>query len=150
MQGRVIPCLALALSLGPQGALAAECSVGGGQVNFGTINSFRPETMQTVGTLVVVCDESVAWVQVRFSSGNTGHAGRRELRSGQHALGYNLYSDANQQRILGDGSPGASGLELSPSVKGQAIHVPIFAAIDPGQVLNVGTYTDQIIVTIDF
>lgn len=150
MHSRVMACVALAMPLLAHCAGAAECSVGGGQINFGVIDTFRPETMQTVGTMILVCDAPVPWLQVRFSGGNAGHVAWRELRSGQHGLRYNLYADINQQQILGDGSPGAAGLALAPATAGEAIHVSIFAAIDSGQVFKAGTYTDQIMVTIDF
>ncbi len=65
------------------------------------------------------------------------------------ALNYNLYLDAARTSIWGDGTGGTALFTVAiPS--GKAVNVTIFGRIPAGQDVAAGSYSDSIVVTIQF
>jgi len=70
------------------------------------------------------------------------------MKSGTHALAYNLFLDATRLTIWGDGSAGTG--TVSGVGTGANINTPVYGRIAARQNAFVGTYSDVITVTITF
>ncbi len=82
--------------------------------------------------------------------GGTSFATRRMV-NGSEQLQYNLYLDAARTIIWGDGSGGTQALLIhNPQGNNQDLTVPIFGRIPAGQDRGIGTYSDTIIVTLNY
>lgn len=92
---------------------------------------------------------------IALSRGASGSFVQRQLRAGNSALNYNLFTDATRTRVWGDGSAGsaivAGTLLVNPGnfVINEAVH-PIYGRIPAQQSADSGIYADQILVTLTF
>ena len=113
-------------------------------VLFGTYDTFRAFPHESTGNVEVVCVLTTAYT-IGLSPGNSSYAAR-SMRSGVHSLSYNLYTDATRTTIWGDGT-GGTGL-----IAGNAISAnhTIYGRVPAGQNVNVGSYSDSLVVTITF
>ena len=85
-------------------------------------------------------------ITIQLNQGNASSYNPRQLRSGPDSLNYNLYLDAAGQFIWGDTTGGTSAY-TSTVLNG---NVTIYGRIPARQNVKVGTYTDTIVVTINF
>ncbi len=113
-------------------------------VLFGTYDTFSALHIESTGSVEVVCVLTTAYT-IALSPGNGSYA-PRVMKSGVHSLTYNLYTDATRTTIWGDGT-GGTGV-----VSGNAIiaNHTIYGRVPAGQNVNVGSYSDSLIVTITF
>jgi spore coat protein U-like protein len=90
------------------------------------------------------------FMTIDLSAGNSGTYFSRTMRQGVDTLTYNLYLDAANTQVWGDGSGGTSEFgPFDPTDKKNQV-VTIYAAIPPGQDARVGAYADSITATINF
>jgi spore coat protein U-like protein len=135
--------VALVLTLGSSPCWSV-CTVNVQSVLFGTYDTFSAFHLESTGNVEVVCVLTTAYT-IALSPGNGSYAARL-MKSGVHSLGYNLYTDATRTTIWGDGT-GGTGL-----IGGNAISAnhTIYGRVPAGQNVNVGSYSDSLIVTITF
>src|SRR5262245_41483625 len=95
--------LALVALIALPGVTLADCSLQVIGLTFGSYDPFSGSDTEITGNVSVSCDSSTA-VQVSLSAG-FGPFAARQLRSGQGALFYNLFTDPSHLSIWGDGSP---------------------------------------------
>jgi len=140
---------------------AASCSVSPDGPAFGAYDPFVGGSVTTTGTITLRCttarpvQEQIKPV-IRLSAGSSNDYARRTLRNGSAPGGvlyYNLYTGSDYAMIWGDGSGGSSVVSdrffaqaLSPVTRTYTIYGRIPAAQDPA----VGSYTDTIIVTVEY
>jgi spore coat protein U-like protein len=127
----------------------ADCRASSlGDVNFGAYDVFSnlPNT-SGVGSLTIKCTGGKQSPAVMLSAGQSQNFVTRKLRSGENSLNYNLYTSAARNLVWGDGT-GASGVMFAN--KSHTVVLDMYGSIPEGQDPAVGTYTDNIIVTINF
>jgi spore coat protein U-like protein len=145
---------AAALSTAPAGA--AECSVQASAVDFGVYDSFAPTPADSVGTVAVSCSgfagETIAY-RIRIGTGGSGVFSPRAMSDATTwRLLYNLYVNAARTLVWGDGT-GASRIVSDAYVlpsRGIARTYPVYGRMPGRQHVAPGSYTDTLVVTLDY
>jgi len=149
----------LACCLGISGnawALLQSCTVAAVPVNFGSYNPLAGTPATATGTVTVSCTVTVvglveSWT-VALSSGNSGNFTTRLLANGSSSLSYNLYTTAAYTSVWGDGS-GATSLMSGSSLLAVGTtnnYYTVYGRIPAGQDAAAGTFTDTIVVTLNY
>lgn len=131
--------------------LAAQCTVSSSPLNFPPYDIFDGAPAQSSSELLVVCDPDIPYA-IKFSPGlnATGDFSNRQMLSTSvdTPLKYNIYLDAGHNRIWGDGT-GFSQF-YSATGNGRTEIVPVFGRIPPAQRVQAGTYSDTIVITVEW
>lgn len=152
----------LPILLGATGATAQAavgCQVSANPVSFGTYNPITATPRDSTGRVSVSCTNSppggtvsVSY-RVRLGSGSAGSFAPRQLGSGPNRLNYNLYSNTGRTNVWGDGTSGTVTVTGSFNVqvnrtrsRNHSVYGRIPALQDPAA----GSYTDSIVVTLEF
>jgi spore coat protein U-like protein len=142
----LLPLLALA----PRADGALNCSfdsVTG--VNFGAYDVFGASPTKATGTITYSCKGAGGGTLMMMDlSPGSGTFANRTLRSGGNILNYNLYPDAANSQVWGDGT-GTYHYVVNPG-NGAGPPLTVYGTILPGQDVGVGSYTDSIRVTMNF
>ncbi len=149
--GLLLLLLGLSPALAPPAFGALSCSfVSVTGVSFGSYNVFNPNPTRATGTITYRCTGSggTNLMTMTLSTGS-GTFQKRTLRSGGETLGYNLYLDAANTQIWGDGSSGTFVFSIDPTSSGRR-DVTVYGTIPAGQDVGVGSYADTITVTMNF
>jgi len=146
-------CLA-ALALASTQARAASCLLSTGGIAFGNYRSAGPE-VSTSAVLTVLCFGSAGEVvqyALSLSAGSSTDFAARTLRSGPHAIVYNIYTSAAFVQVLGDGSAGTARLSGTITLGGgSGLSSHLLHARAPGAQHAVpGTYADTLVMTVEF
>jgi len=137
---------ALGLSTRPA---AAQCSISATGVAFGSYDVFTTTPTDSTGTITYRCTLSLN-VQITLSQGIAGDYNPRQLASGPKRLNYNLYRNAARTTIWGNGSGGTSVYtHFVPLLTGDIV-VTVYGRIFALQDVPAGSYSDTIVVTINF
>lgn len=132
---------------------APRCSVTTVGVAFGIYEVFSSTPLASAGSVSVRCvglGSGIGLVSVALSTGGSGSFHPRTLFGGSDRLNYNLYLDAGHSQIWGDGT-GGTLRHVSVSVfNNRPVTLTIFGRIPPGQDVSAGTYSDTIVVTVNF
>lgn len=137
--------------LAPRAEGALTCSfVSISGVNFGAYDVFSGTPTKATGTITYQC-KKVGGVQLMTMSLSTGSGTftNRTLRSGSNVLNYNLYPDATNSQVWGDGTGGTYLYQIDP-VDQRVYTLTIYGTITAGQDVGVGSYSDTITVTMNF
>jgi spore coat protein U domain-containing protein, fimbrial subunit CupE1/2/3/6 len=132
----------------PAGA-AASCTIStAGGVAFGTYDVESTTPLDSTGLLRLDCNGAAKTVTVDLGRGNAPTFSPRFMRNGSSQLEYNLFIDATRLSIWGDSTAGTShyGVVNPPNV----IDLTIYGRIPTLQDLPVGSYTDTVVVTVNF
>ena len=123
-------------------AAQMTCTISADGVNFGAYDVFSSQPTDSTGQIAWECEETRNGVDptIDLSQGNSGTYTPRQMRQGNESVNYNLYFDAANQQIWGDGSGGTSNFRL-PSARGTTT---VYGQIPARQNVKVGTYTDSI------
>lgn len=149
--------LAALLALAAAGGVrAAGCSIAASSLLFGPYDTLSLVPVDSVGTLTVSCSgspgEAVSY-RIGVSAGGSGSAAARRLRGpGAWALDYNLFTNGARTLVWGDGAAGSLYVADTLSLTGgaqQRSH-PVYGRIFPRQNVGPGTYTDTLVVTLEF
>ena len=154
LRARLLLCALLA------GGLAAPahagCAISTTGVNFGAYDPQSPTPLLGVGTIDFRCSDEIedggpggGNKKIEISTGHSGSYATREMRSGSNSLDYNLYTDATRTSVWGDGRHGTDSVKVHPN-KTESVSVNVYGRIPAGQNVRAGTYTDTLIVTIEF
>ncbi|MFN2462099.1 MAG: spore coat protein U domain-containing protein, partial [Candidatus Velthaea sp.] len=96
-------CAVLVLLSRAAADAAGLCTIATATINFGSYNVFNPTSTMATGSLTVNCTVASSF-SVALSQGNSGTFATRTMRNGGFALNYNLYIDAAQTIVWGDGT----------------------------------------------
>jgi spore coat protein U-like protein len=125
-------------------SVQSGCSLSGAAFNFGQYTSGQPANLDAVGTIAYAdCTGSVT---LELDGGLSGDVNARQLRAGSRRLGYQIYRDASRTAVWGRGTE-ARTVRFSTSESGR---IEVFGRIPGGAVVEPGTYTDTIAVTLTF
>jgi spore coat protein U-like protein len=123
---------------------AASCTLTVQPLAFGNYDFQSSQDLQSVGHVIVSCDTSTGFT-VALSPGG-GSFAARSMQNGTHRLFYNLYTDATQTMVWGDGSAGSSLVADS----GTEVDRTVYGSVPAGQNPYIGVYSDVITVTLSF
>lgn len=90
-------------------------------------------------------------VEVQASPGSSGNKLQRTMVRGGTTLKYNLYADSGRSQILADGQLGTT--TLTAPLNGLlffSTSVPIYGRIPQNQWVAAGTYTDTVVITVQY
>lgn len=126
-----------------------DCTISINDLNFGTVNDLTPSISgSTSGT--VTCT-GLAPVSVAFSAGTGGTSSftTRQMDDGTNTIDYNLYRDAANTEILGDGTGGTFTIDFTST--GGADAFDVYGLTGAGQNPKpAGTYNSTITATATF
>jgi spore coat protein U-like protein len=116
-------------------------------VNFGAYNVFSSTPDDSTGSIQIICVPS-ATVLITLSTGQSGVYSTRTMKSGAaNTLNYNLYADSSRTSIWGNGTGGSFQVQVN-NVRNVTLN--IYGRTPALQDVAVGSYTDNITVTITF
>jgi spore coat protein U-like protein len=150
-----LPLIASLIALGMTVAMvgrAMSCSVGSSGVAFGAYDGLTGVPLDSIGTVTYRCDDVLPGdsIIVALSRGNAPSYLPRILEQGSYQLEYNLYLDALQTKIWGDGSSGTQQLGPFFPLNAVSTNVSVYGRIAGGQQARGGSYTDTVVVTVVF
>lgn len=128
------------------------CSISAVSVAFGTYTPMQTTPLEMNGTINISCSGVTGnnSITLDLSTGASNSYLTRTLVSGSTTLNYNLYFDAGYTQIWGNGTGGS--VEGSANIKNNApsASVPVYGAIAAHQDPDPGSYSDTILVTVNY
>ncbi|MGH8626182.1 MAG: Csu type fimbrial protein [Gammaproteobacteria bacterium] len=145
----------LALMVLSTTARAVSCDVNATPVSFGSYNVFNASPLDATGTITVHCTNLLSLFvnyTVKLSKGLSGSYAPRQMANGANRLNYNLYTDATRLTVWGDGSAGTSFISNGFLVVllGVTVNHTVYGRVPALQNVAVGSYSDNITVTLTF
>ncbi|MGE5621391.1 MAG: spore coat U domain-containing protein [Candidatus Bathyarchaeota archaeon] len=146
--------LCLLLAAHPAGAIT--CTATATSTSFGVYNPASLLPLDGVGNVRVACSTLLLNVLVGYdillSPGGGGSYGARRMANGSSSMTYNLYTDLTRLSVWGDGSGGSAMVSDGYLLMLLALHrdYPVYGRIPAGQNLPAGSYTDTILVTVNY
>lgn len=149
LQTRLVAATFLAAAFAASSARAAPmCSgISTTPVAFGTYSPVNATPTDSMGTVSYFCPGALS-PMISINAGSSASFSPRTMLSGASALNYNLYVDAARTTIWGDGTSGTATVAGTVSTK--PVTNDIFGRIFPLQSVAAGSYSDSLIVTINF
>lgn len=152
----VVMLVLLALTATRAEAALQSCNVSATTLAFGAYDPLRASPTDGVGTVSVVCTVTlvailVTW-DIRLSTGGSNSFASRRMLSGANQLNYNLYLDSGRSTIWGDGTASTSfvsGITLL-AIGTNTLNFSVYGRIPAGQDRGAGSYSDPIIVTLNY
>jgi len=136
---------ALAVSV----TVPSTCTVTATAMRFGEYSSGQAGTGDATSTVTATCSSDAA-VTVSANIGLHGASTQRKLSNGSHTLDYNMYTDADDTRIWGDGT-GSTTMFGPATTSGRTATFTARGRIPGSQPADAGTtYTDTVTVTVSF
>lgn len=120
-------------------------------VNFGSYDVFSANPTKVTGSITYSCTQigGPKLMMMDLSTGTSGTFANRTLRSGSNVLYYNLYPDAANSQVWGDGTGATYQYVIDPTNVAVVV-LTVYGTIPAGQDVGVGSYTDTITVTMNF
>lgn len=145
--------LASALALAAQNVAAAPtCAITTiVPVAFGTYDRLSGTAKDTMGSITYDCSlvSILDVISMTLSTGSSGSYTTRRMVSGIRTLDYNLYTTAGRTTVFGNGT-GGTGM-FGPVILSTGTNtINVFGRMPPGQVAFVGSYSDTIVITLNF
>ena len=132
-------------------SVEAACSLSSTSMVFGIYDVLVTTPLDTTGSVVYRCTQRDHNIMITLDRGGAVSFATRRMVKASEQLLYNLYIDAARTVIWGDGSGGTQAFfARNPQGNNQDLTVPIFGRIPARQDRGIGTYTDTIIVTLNF
>lgn len=123
---------------------APSISFGGYSSLSGAVNAQTNIQITCLPTLPAL---SVAYT-LKLGTGSSLSYFPRLLKAGGYSLQYNLYRDSNRTQIWGDGT--TSGTFSVSSTCTAACVVPVYGRITASQSVPAASYSDSVVVTVEF
>lgn len=149
---KIFPVFFLVLT--PVAAGAFHCTVSTTPVSFGVYDVFSTTPLDTTGAIALYCnnpEKKPMPITVTISTGGSGSFNPRQMRlaGGSDRMNYYLFIDPSRTTIWGDGS-GGSSLFTGTIVKTAPLNLTVYGRVPARQNLRAGSYTDTLVVTIDW
>jgi spore coat protein U-like protein len=125
--------------------VVATCKVGAASLGFGTYGVGQTGDLRAQGSIAYEgC--GTGQLKVHLDGGTSRNTAARTLvNAAGNKLAYQLYRDSARSKVWGTGS---NALTFTPSSASGTLVV--YGTIPGGQSVPVGTYSDTVLVTIDF
>jgi spore coat protein U-like protein len=132
--------------------ITGSCVASASGVAFGTYNLLSAAALTSTGTVTVDCSGATKitgsnTVTVSLSTGKSGSFNPRSLGAG---FSYNLYQDAGYSEIWGDGTGGSTPYTGTITNGQNSFTATIHGEIPALQNPAAGSYTDTIMVTVNY
>lgn len=139
--------LAAALAAGSARAAPICSSISTTPVAFGAYSPVNAAPTDSMGSVSYFCPGALS-PMISINTGSSTTFNPRTMSSGIDVLNYNLYVDAARTVIWGDGTAGTATVAGTASTKPFTNN--IYGRIFPLQSVGAGSYSDALIVTINF
>ena len=126
-------------------------------VDFGTVPVISAD-MTKAGTMYVQCTNGTSYI-IGMGKGNSatgsGATLQRRLTNGTYFINYGLYTDSNYKIpwsdvVTGNVACSISGACLNGVATGTAVSLPVYVKIPFQTTPTAGTYTDTVVITINY
>lgn len=137
-------------------ALGLDCSVSVSGLVFGVYDPTNTNAATASANIQTTCSvllvSVISQIKVTLNTGGSGTYISREMTNGSGLLTYNLYQDAAHTIVWGDGSEGSQDLTNNYLIDllGTTINHTIYGQMPAGQFVEPGSYSDTIVVTVEF
>ena len=120
-------------------------------VAFGTYNVFAATALAVNGSIAVSCGGSGSGSVTLDKGQNSSSFVSRAMKrtGGATLLTYNLYTDAATTIVWGDGTGGSTTQTLSGN-NNLSVTLTVFGKMGAGQDVPAGSYTDTVVITVNF
>jgi spore coat protein U-like protein len=147
--------LVVQLAASPALHAAQRCTIQAPSLSYGEYGPGTGDPLDSVGAVSVRCTGSPASsIRITLSGGASGQPAARELRAGLEALAYNLFLDAARTRVWGDGTAGTEWVVVAPpptqGSRPREADVPVYGRIFAWQDPAPGSYSDALVLTVEF
>ena len=139
--------VALVLCAGAQQAEAA-CTLSATAVAFGTYDVFQAGPTDSTGTITYRCTNNDHNIRIAISAGS-GTFANRTLKHVTENMLYNLFYGGFTQ-VWGDGTGGTTTYFENNPPNNKDVVLTVYGRITAGQDVSVGSYTDTVIVTLEY
>ena len=139
-----------ATGFGVGATVLRRCDIRTTPLAFGTYDPLVQHAVQPLdraGSITITCTKGTA-ATIGLDGGLRTSGTNRNLSSGSAMLAYDLFQDASRTQPWGDGEADALDAGDAPSDAPRTFVV--FGRIFAGQDVPVGTYTDSVVVLVDF
>ena len=149
------PLVAAALLLGAPQAHAASitsCTATATSVDFGTYTPLQATVLASTGTVTISCTGVTGrnTVTIDLSQGASGLYTTRTLKAGAATLNYNLYQDAANTEIWGNGTGGSTEASATIRRRTPIATLTVYGSVLARQDPLPGTYADTITVSVNY
>jgi spore coat protein U-like protein len=128
------------------GSVAPICSVSAGTLGFG---SYSGSIVNATATVTVNCTNTAPY-QVSLGGGSNQSGSTRRMAGPLSSyLGYELFRDSGRTLPWGDGSA-QLGARQSGTGTGSAQSLTVYGRLPAGQMPAVGSYSDSVVVTVEY
>ena len=127
----------------------AACTVTATAVAFGSYDVFAAGPTDSTGTIIYRCAASDHDIRIAISAGTSGTFANRTLKTGSENLLYNLFYGGFTQ-VWGDGSGGTTTYYIKNPPNNLDVTLVVFGRITAGQDVGIGSYTDTVVVTLEY
>lgn len=149
----------LMVALSGHAATTVNCTVSAGSIAFGVYNPLSAAPDTSTGTLRITCTGSgsgskTETAALTVSTGLSGSYATRKMFSGTNALEYNIYWSTAYSQVMGDGSggsfAGSAGPFTVPAGGSNFATGTMYGMIPAGQDVAAGSYSDTLVVTVEY
>ena len=128
------------------GSVAPICSVSAGTLGFG---SYSGSIVNATATVTVNCTNTAPY-QVSLSGGSSQSGSARRMAGPLSSyLSYQLFRDSGRTLTWGDGSA-QLGARQGGTGNGSAQSLTVYGRIPAGQTVAAGSYSDSVVVTVEY
>ena len=133
---------------------AFNCGVTTTPVNFINYDVFSLSPTYSTGLVAVSCNnpgQQPLTVTISINSGGSGTFNPRQMKAmtGTDRLNYYLFTDASRTVIWGDGTGGTSTV-TNMVTRNAPWNATIFGMLPPRQNIRAGSYSDTLLVTVNW
>jgi spore coat protein U-like protein len=135
-----------------QAAGITSCTVTAGNVAFGTYTPLETAGLLSTGTISISCTGVTGrnTVTIDLSQGASGVYTTRTLKAGAATLSYNLYQDAANTEIWGNGTGGSTEASATIRKAVPSATLTVYGSVTAKQDPAPGAYGDTITVTVNY
>ncbi|WP_074254702.1 Csu type fimbrial protein [Vannielia litorea] len=127
--------------------LEASCEIDVSSMNFGVIPTQLTAPVDQTASLNVRCSDATPYtVTLGQGTGGGTDPARRRMKNGANVLEYGLYRDAARSAVWG----ATPTTDLDATGAGLNQGYTIYGRIHAGQSAEFGTYTDSVVVTVNY
>jgi spore coat protein U-like protein len=150
-----VDALTATSNLAVTASVTANCTITTAPVAFGAydpVSTNAAAALNGTGTLNVTCTTgaSATLTLGQGSNPNTGSSdtapARRMKDTGTNFLTYSLYSDSGRSTVWGN----TAGTGLANTGTGVSVPITVYGAVDAGQNVPAGNYSDTVLATVTF
>jgi spore coat protein U-like protein len=131
-----------------------SCTTSVSSLSFGNYDPVSATPRDSTALVSVDCTGLVSLfglIDIRASAGSSGNQLQRQMRRNGSGLDYNIYADAARTQILGDGQQGTT--TVTASLNGLlffSTSAPLYGRVAQNQWVPSGTYSDTIVITVQY